>query len=629
MGKKEKSSKSSKRSRRGKGRKKVKIGKDYPQEKEIFAISVMDGLEQATDECKRAVERIVEECKATNRKFRDFDFDLERDRDICLHGIYKRNPYNPSNVQRVNELFKYPQFFVGQFGASDIVQGSIGDSWFISALATMSTVEAVLERCCPARDEEAGVYGFIFFRDLRWEVVIIDDFLYTTIPKFEELDASERELYHNDKQTYNNSIKKNGKSLYFGRSAKDGETWVSLIEKAYAKLYGCYYALHGGYSNEAIEDLTGGVSTYIAVRDIFDTDRFWREELLQTNDDRLLDCSYKALDSTVDSADDGGDLDVTKLYRTVDGHSYPVVRAIEHKGKRFVVLRNPWGKEGWAGSTWADSSKEWTSEWLEALPVLVFGDDGQFVVEYQDFLDCWDHINRNLLLDSTWVMSCQWLHVRVKTPFHAGSYGNVSFMFTLPKSSPTVLVLSQANIRYFEAISGRCAWSIDFVLFKAGQKTPIRRSSHARPESRSVNLEIELEPGEYVVHVRLDRREVREPGYNKNIKDGQSRRATYRVLREMTRAHSLAANLDSKPEGKRSPQSLSEFAGRSLAKAESDDEAAESTDEETSSEEEDEEEEYEVSDLDSVFLGLKVYSQKDAPASVSGQLSRRLQKQSV
>jgi hypothetical protein len=162
----------------------------------------------------------------------------------------------------------------------------------------------------------------------------------------------------------------------------------------------------------------------------------------------------------------------------------------------------------------------------------------------QDFLDCWDHINRNLLLDSTWVMSCQWLHIRTKTPFHAGSYGDVScgrrslkkisslnlklVIFTLPKSSPTILVLSQANIRYFEAISGRCAWTIDFVLFKAGQKTPIRRSSHARTESRSVNLEIELDPGEYVVHVsheiqysrfitnylyqvRLDKREVREP----------------------------------------------------------------------------------------------------------------------
>jgi hypothetical protein len=63
-------------------------------------------------------------------------------------------------------------------------------------------------------------------------------------------------------------------------------------------------------------------------------------------------------------------------------HAYSVLRAVEVKGKRFVVVRNPWGKSEWTGR-WSDGSKEWTSEWLEAMPQLghVFGDDGQFVME--------------------------------------------------------------------------------------------------------------------------------------------------------------------------------------------------------------------------------------------------------
>ncbi|EEB99978.1 hypothetical protein MPER_00196, partial [Moniliophthora perniciosa FA553] len=111
-------------------------------------------------------------------------------------------------------------------------------------------------------------------------------------------------------------------------------------------------------------------------RDIFDLDRFWNEELLKANIDRLFGCSYKSLDGTRSGDDD------IKINGLIGGHAYSVLRAIEHKGKRFVILRNPWGEGEWTGP-WADGSKEWTPEWLEAVPVLghMFGDDGQFVME--------------------------------------------------------------------------------------------------------------------------------------------------------------------------------------------------------------------------------------------------------
>ncbi|KAJ7880174.1 cysteine proteinase [Mycena leptocephala] len=484
----------------------------FVQQEEKAGLLVTEELEKALEESKAKVARIGKECRLKNRKFRDIEFDLENDREKCLHGL-SGGSFNPSDVQRVTDIFENPQFFIDGANSNDIVQGAIGDCWFVSALATMSTAPGLVEKFCVARDEQVGVYGFIFFRDMRWVGVVIDDLLFTSIPKYEELSGAEKLLYHNDKDKYNAAARKGTKTLFFSRSGTEGETWVPLIEKAYAKLHGDYASLVGGEACEAI--------------DILDIDKFWTEELLKANKDRLFGCAFNALDGTR-----SGDWDAT-INGLHGNHAYSVLRAVDVKGKRFVVVRNPWGQSEWTGP-WSDGSKEWTTEWLAALPELghSFGDDGQFVMEYKDFLASWSDIDRvNHPFDSSWVMSSQWLEVTTRPLPAAWGFGDVSFTISMAKPSHAMIVLSQLDKRYFEDISGRSNWSLDFVIYKQGETEALAESLHARYFSRSVNLEIPLEAGEYVVH---DYFETSSPYWNE--------RKLARVMTERARSQAIASS---------------------------------------------------------------------------------------
>ncbi|KAJ7648340.1 cysteine proteinase [Mycena polygramma] len=534
----------------------------FVQQAEKAGLLVTEELDKALEAAKARVARIAKECRLKNRKFRDIEFDLENDREKCLHGL-SGGSYSPSDVQRVTDIFENPRFFVDGASSSDIVQGAIGDCWFVSALATMSTCPGLVERFCVARDEKVGVYGFVFFRDMRWVSIIIDDLLYTSIPKYEELSGVEKQLYHNDKERYNTAARKGSKTLYFARSATDGETWVPLLEKAFAKLHGDYASLSGGEACEAIEDLTGAVSSFIPTKDILDIDEFWTKELRKANTDRLFGCAFNSLDGTR-----SGDWDAT-IEGLHGNHAYSVLRAVKVKGKRFVVVRNPWGESEWTGP-WSDGAKEWTPEWLAILPELghSFGDDGQFVMEYKDFLASWSDIDRTILFDSSWVMSSQWLEVTTRALPAAWSFGDVSFAITMAKPSFAMIVLSQLDARYFQDISGRSRWSLDFVVYKQGETEAVAESLHARYFSRSVNLEMPLDAGEYVVHVRIDRSYLREKDYFESASVDWDERKLARVMTERARSQAIASNFKAETQTVNLPIPLSVLAGQTLTQLE-------------------------------------------------------------
>jgi hypothetical protein len=80
------------------------------------------------------------------------------------------------------------------------------------------------------------------------------------------------------------------------------------------------------FSREAVEDLTGGVTSEVYTTDILDKNRFWNEELLLANKDFLFAAVIL-----------GG---VTEERSgIITGHAYSVLKAREVNGKRFVLVR--------------------------------------------------------------------------------------------------------------------------------------------------------------------------------------------------------------------------------------------------------------------------------------------------
>ncbi|KAK5087023.1 hypothetical protein LTR05_004194 [Lithohypha guttulata] len=420
------------------------------------SLNATNTYNEARSRCEDAVKRIVAECIASNTKYSDLfnieaDLKVNRRRDF-LDGLLQDpdNRFEPSDVKRVSDIFDKPTFFSNGATSDDIIQGANGDCWLMSAFSILSCSKELVEKVCVIRDQDVGVYGFVFYRDGEWHPTIIDDKLYLGAEAFDEgVNDMLATWGKEQEQKYTELFQRGSRALYFAKCRDENETWVPLLEKAFAKAHAGYAEIQGGQTGEGVEDLTGGVTTEIYTTNILNKDKFWTNELRQMGKEFLFgasDALYREWRGYSEDHPYLADLRKERRNSLIDRHAYAVLDTYDDFGERLVKVRNPWGRAEWSGA-WADGSSQWTAEWLQRVGHK-FGDDGVFWMSYSDFLNHFKHIDRTRLFDDSWYTSQTWASMQV--PFSNLEYQQTKFIIDVPEDTETVIVLSQLDDRYWQ-----------------------------------------------------------------------------------------------------------------------------------------------------------------------------------
>ncbi|KAL0000054.1 hypothetical protein SO802_019656 [Lithocarpus litseifolius] len=257
----------------------------------------------------------------------------------------------PTEIVKESRLDSGPCLFTGAANPSDVCQGRLGDCWFLSAVAVLTEVSRISEVIITPEYNEEGIYTVRFCIQGEWVPVVVDDWIPCEAP---------------------------GKPA-FATSRKGNELWVSVLEKAYAKLHGSYEALEGGLVQDALVDLTGGAGEEIDMRSSqaqidLASGRLWSQLLRFKQEGFLLGAGSPS----------GSDVHISSS-GIVQGHAYSLLQVREVDGHKLVQIRNPWANEVEWNGPWSDSSPEWTDRMKHKLKHVPQSKDGIFWMSWQDF----------------------------------------------------------------------------------------------------------------------------------------------------------------------------------------------------------------------------------------------------
>lgn len=160
-------------------------------------------------------------------------------------------------------------------------------------------------------------------------------------------------------------------------AALGNELWVSVAEKAYAKVHKGYVIIAGGSCGPTLRDLTGAPAYTTCWEGDEETPDLW---------DQILE--GEKMDYAMSAGSPGVDEGKLNESGIVPGHAYSLLagKIITDKDgneQRLLKMRNPWKQGEWTGDFSDKDAENWTEELIAELE-HTDANDGIFWMKYED-----------------------------------------------------------------------------------------------------------------------------------------------------------------------------------------------------------------------------------------------------
>jgi len=387
----------------------------------------------------------------------------------------------------------------GKPGALIVPRDGLEDRHILGALAMVRARPELLKRVLVWSQPGSGMHGVRLFKDGGWRTVVVDDLL----------------PCHGKR------------SLAYSSNAEPREGPVAIVLKALAKLYGCYEAMSNGRVGASLEDLTGGFSDKIYLRDgafmgekqqhvsaaaDIASGAMWAKLSGLVGAGHLLGATFKAKHA---AAGEKAALPDSQYRPLV----YPVTEMKDAQGTLMVRLRNCYGRSSadgrvtplveWEGA-WGNSSMEWQNMPGPASALGGRPKDGSFWMTFDDFIAGFTKVyvcrviddSQKAQLPGEWVATTAggcvstWPGTRWRS--------NPQYRLTVPAKTSALIALAQPDAELDGNLEDDSyPHAIGVYLLKAGEGA--RRKRHLKDDellglsrlakSRQVCFEVELEPG--------------------------------------------------------------------------------------------------------------------------------------
>jgi len=249
--------------------------------------------------------------------------------------------------RRVNDYYKgnnkYPQIFKDNNSMDNsikpefVIQGDADDAWLVSVLSSMAMKPKLIENLFITKDESNDndyinndkYYGYFklkFCQNGTWIKIVIDDYIPCNqywLPVYTS--------------TINND-----------------QIWCELIEKSYAKLFGCYQKLDNGDPSHAFADLTGYPVKKFKITEN-DDENVFDELQYGFNNNSILAVGVCDEDSNLGSSD----------ISLIGDHCYTILNVLESSEGKVLLLRDPFGRTNYNGNL--GPSNIWTKKLKQEL----------------------------------------------------------------------------------------------------------------------------------------------------------------------------------------------------------------------------------------------------------------------